>query len=87
MGNALVNGFRKFASVLHEIWPSLTREFVADVNVNQDRYPVLYVPNRFLVPGGLFKLYFYWDTYWILKGNKTSFFFSTIYFQVFIFQI
>jgi len=29
---------------------------------------VLSVPNRFIVPGGHFQVYFYWDTYWILKG-------------------
>ncbi|KAI3422303.1 hypothetical protein GPALN_012828 [Globodera pallida] len=62
------NKMRKFAAVLHEIWPLLSRQFIDEVNLNQDRYPVIHVPNRFLVPGGFFKLYFYWDTFWILKG-------------------
>uniref|UniRef100_A0A183C2J6 Trehalase n=1 Tax=Globodera pallida TaxID=36090 RepID=A0A183C2J6_GLOPA len=64
----MANFKRKFAAVLHEIWPLLSRQFIDEVNLNQDRYPVIHVPNRFLVPGGFFKLYFYWDTFWILKG-------------------
>ncbi|KAL3082955.1 hypothetical protein niasHS_010757 [Heterodera schachtii] len=62
------NKMRTLALALHEIWPLLSREFIDEVHQNQDRFPVVHVPNRFLVPGGLFKLYFYWDTYWILKG-------------------
>lgn len=59
---------RKFALALHQIWPTLTREFIDEVHLHQEHYPVLSVPNRFVVPGGFFKVYFYWDTYWILKG-------------------
>ncbi|KAI1705252.1 trehalase domain-containing protein [Ditylenchus destructor] len=58
----------KLALELHNIWPELSREFIPDVHENNDRYPVLPVPNRFIAPGGQFQVYFYWDTYWILKG-------------------
>lgn len=60
---------RKFAVALHQIWSSLAREFIDDVHREQARYPVLSVPNRFVVPGGFFNLFFYWDTLWILKGS------------------
>uniref|UniRef100_A0A1I8BUY7 Trehalase n=1 Tax=Meloidogyne hapla TaxID=6305 RepID=A0A1I8BUY7_MELHA len=47
--------WKKFAFSLHQIWPLLTREFIDDVHNKQQFYPVLSVPNRFLVPGGFFK--------------------------------
>ncbi|KAI1725851.1 trehalase domain-containing protein [Ditylenchus destructor] len=59
---------KKLAYALHKIWPQLSREFMPDVHDHNDRYPVLPVPNRFIIPGGQFQVYFYWDTYWILKG-------------------
>lgn len=46
----------------------LSREFLPDVFENPNSYPVLSVKNRFIVPGGFFQVYFYWDSYWILKG-------------------
>lgn len=55
---------------LNELWKDLNREFVADVRVNESFFPVLPVPNPFVVPGGFFQVYFYWDSYWILKGRK-----------------
>lgn len=36
---------------------------------NHTFYPVLPVPNPFIIPGGFFQVYFYWDSYWILKGT------------------
>ncbi|KAF7639195.1 Trehalase [Meloidogyne graminicola] len=71
--------WKKFALSLHQIWPSLTREFIDDVKLKQLFYPVLSVPNRFLVPGGFFKVFFYWDTYWILKGLYFSNLIETAY--------
>jgi alpha,alpha-trehalase len=32
----------------------------------------LYVPKQFIVPGGRFKEYYYWDAYWIIKGLLAS---------------
>ncbi|CAK5022317.1 unnamed protein product [Meloidogyne enterolobii] len=71
--------WKKFAVALHQIWPLLSREFIDDVHKNQHFYPVLSVPNRFLVPGGFFKVFFYWDTYWILKGLYFSNLIETSY--------
>ncbi|KAF1749248.1 hypothetical protein GCK72_025715 [Caenorhabditis remanei] len=35
-------------------------------------YPLLPVQKPFIVPGGRFDVYFYWDTYWIIKGLLVS---------------
>ncbi|VDD90145.1 unnamed protein product, partial [Enterobius vermicularis] len=56
-------------SELNEIWKSLGREFIPQVKHFPDRFPVLAVPNSFVVPGGQFQIYFYWDSYWIIKGG------------------
>uniref|UniRef100_F1KTJ0 Trehalase n=1 Tax=Ascaris suum TaxID=6253 RepID=F1KTJ0_ASCSU len=59
---------RKFAKRLNGIWRSLGRKFDAKVKENPDLFPVLPVPHAFVVPGGFFQIYFYWDSYWIIKG-------------------
>ncbi|KHN86621.1 Trehalase [Toxocara canis] len=59
---------RKLAKKLNDIWKFLGREFDEKVKENPDLFPVLTVPNSFVVPGGLFQMYFYWDSYWIIKG-------------------
>uniref|UniRef100_A0A7E4W1G9 Trehalase n=1 Tax=Panagrellus redivivus TaxID=6233 RepID=A0A7E4W1G9_PANRE len=65
------------AEYIHEKWISLSRNFTADVWVNQTFYPVVPVPHPFIVPGGRFQVYFYWDSYWILKGLIYSNMFET----------
>uniref|UniRef100_A0A915E8J5 Trehalase n=1 Tax=Ditylenchus dipsaci TaxID=166011 RepID=A0A915E8J5_9BILA len=49
---------KKMAVSLNQIWPQLSREFVSDVHDNQDRYPVLSVPNRFVILEGFSKCTF-----------------------------
>ncbi|VDD96909.1 unnamed protein product, partial [Enterobius vermicularis] len=39
-----------------------------DVRQRQDLYSLLYVPHPFIIPGGRFREFYYWDSYWILKG-------------------
>lgn len=63
---------RNFASIVHQRWKSLARSFVLDVHTMRDRFPIVPVPNTFIVPGGLFQVYFYWDSYWIMKGLLVS---------------
>uniref|UniRef100_A0A914ZH40 Trehalase n=1 Tax=Parascaris univalens TaxID=6257 RepID=A0A914ZH40_PARUN len=59
---------REFAKRLNGIWRSLGRKFDIKVKENPDLFPVLSVPHAFVVPGGFFQMYFYWDSYWIIKG-------------------
>ncbi|CAI4222428.1 unnamed protein product [Auanema sp. JU1783] len=59
---------RRWALHLHRIWKELCRKVKDDVRHNQDRYSLLYVPYPFIIPGGRFREFYYWDTFWILKG-------------------
>ncbi|PAV62606.1 hypothetical protein WR25_26434 [Diploscapter pachys] len=59
---------RRWALHLHRIWKDLCRKVKDDVRTNQDRYSLLYVPHPFIIPGGRFREFYYWDTFWILKG-------------------
>uniref|UniRef100_A0A0M3JQS4 Trehalase n=1 Tax=Anisakis simplex TaxID=6269 RepID=A0A0M3JQS4_ANISI len=58
---------RKFALDLNQIWKMLCRKVKPDLK-NSDRHSLIYVPNEFVVPGGRFREYYYWDAYWIIKG-------------------
>ncbi|VDM12513.1 unnamed protein product [Wuchereria bancrofti] len=58
----------KFARKLNELWKVLAREFVEQVHKTPELFPILPVSNAFIVPGGSFQIYFYWDSYWINKG-------------------
>ncbi|CEF66649.1 Trehalase [Strongyloides ratti] len=60
--------FRRWALHLHRIWRDLTRQVKTNVRDHQDRYSLLYVPYPFVIPGGRFREFYYWDTYWIVKG-------------------
>ncbi|PAV65554.1 hypothetical protein WR25_00833 [Diploscapter pachys] len=59
---------RKWAYDLNNIWKILCRQIDPKVNANPDRYSLIYVANQFIVPGGRFNEFYYWDAYWILKG-------------------
>ncbi|VDK30206.1 unnamed protein product [Gongylonema pulchrum] len=62
------HALKNFTRKLNDLWKILAREFVEQVQQTPDRFPVLPVPNAFIVPGGSFQIYFYWDSYWINKG-------------------
>ncbi|RCN32820.1 alpha,alpha-trehalase, partial [Ancylostoma caninum] len=62
----------KLAESLHFLWNKLSREFSDDVRMNASFYPIVPVNNAFIVPGGRFQIFFYWDSYWILKGLYLS---------------
>nr|AQV08186.1 trehalase [Locusta migratoria] len=59
---------RAWARFLNGEWPQLARRVPDDVRLHPDRYSLLYVPNGFVVPGGRFQEFYYWDTYWIVQG-------------------
>lgn len=33
---------------------------------------MMYVPHPFIVPGGRFREFYYWDSYWIVQGLLLS---------------
>ncbi|KAF5284958.1 hypothetical protein FQA39_LY16913 [Lamprigera yunnana] len=69
---------KEFAQKLLNIWPQLARKVKDEVHSNVDRYSLIPIPNAFIVPGGRFLEYYYWDSYWIIEGllvsemNKTA---------------
>lgn len=69
---------RKFASDLNDIWKMLGRKMKDDVRDNEHLYSIIYVPNPVIVPGGRFREFYYWDSYWIVKGLLLSEMFATV---------
>lgn len=70
---------RAFASALVAIWPSLGRKTNSSygqstpvLQEEQGTSSLLQVPNGFIVPGGRFREYYYWDTYFIIQGLLVS---------------
>ncbi|CAL7933083.1 unnamed protein product [Xylocopa violacea] len=60
--------FREWARHLNGIWKELARKISQDVAENPDRHSLIYVNNGFIVPGGRFKEFYYWDSYWVIEG-------------------
>ncbi|XP_044742177.1 trehalase isoform X2 [Chrysoperla carnea] len=60
--------YKQWASKLNSLWNFLGRKMIDDVEKNQDLYSIIYVPNPVVVPGGRFREFYYWDSYWIIKG-------------------
>ncbi|KAK0074505.1 hypothetical protein PV325_008247 [Microctonus aethiopoides] len=69
---------RKFASDLNDIWKLLGRKMKEDVRINEHLYSIIYVPNPVIVPGGRFREFYYWDSYWIIKGLLLSEMYTTV---------
>lgn len=59
---------RQWALEVHDLLRQLCRRAHSDVQLNPDRHSLIYVPHAFIVPGGRFREYYYWDAYWIIKG-------------------
>ncbi|CAD6195854.1 unnamed protein product [Caenorhabditis auriculariae] len=64
--------YQEFATRLHYIWIELCREMSTEVRDQPERFSLLYVPRSFVVPGGRFREFYYWDAYWIVKGLLAS---------------
>ncbi|XP_059051470.1 trehalase-like [Achroia grisella] len=62
----------KWASQLNELWLKLGRKMKEEVKQHQELYSIIYVDNPVIVPGGRFREFYYWDSYWIIKGLLLS---------------
>lgn len=56
----------KVAKALNETWKELSRRSVHIANGGSTT--LLKLPFPFIIPGGRFREFYYWDTYWILEG-------------------
>lgn len=45
---------------------------------NPDLYSIIYVKNGVIVPGGRFLEFYYWDSYWIVRGLLHSEMYATV---------
>lgn len=69
--------YHAFAQRLHFIWIQLCRKMSPEVKDDPSRFSILYVPHQFILPGGRFREFYYWDAYWIVKGLIGSQLYST----------
>jgi len=68
----------KWAKQLHDFWRELGREIKKDVGEKQAQNSMIYVSKPVIVPGGRFKEFYYWDSYWIQEGLILSEMFETV---------
>jgi alpha,alpha-trehalase len=59
---------RSLAKRINRLWKELSRKIKDEVRESPQLYSIIYVPNGFVVPGGRFREFYYWDTYWIVKA-------------------
>ncbi|PAV58637.1 hypothetical protein WR25_10249 isoform C [Diploscapter pachys] len=64
--------YREFAQDLNAIWIQLCRKVNPMVEHEPERFSLFYVPYSFVIPGGRFREFYYWDAYWIIKGLLAS---------------
>lgn len=63
---------RQWGSELHSFWKELGRKIRVDVKDNSSKNSMYYVSHPVIVPGGRFKEFYYWDSYWIQRGLLVS---------------
>ncbi|CAH1404306.1 unnamed protein product [Nezara viridula] len=69
---------KKWAEGLNDLWKVLGRKMKDEVKENIEQYSIIYVPNPVIVPGGRFREFYYWDSYWIVRGLLLSEMFDTV---------
>ena len=62
---------RKWALALNKLWKDLARHITREAREQSQRSSLIVVQNPFIIPGGRFREYYYWDSYWILHGVLT----------------
>lgn len=59
---------KEFVQKVIKIWPDLTRQYVGATNCSGCVDSFIPVNRTFVVAGGRFREYYYWDSFWILEG-------------------
>lgn len=62
----------RFGKLIHEKWKSLTRAFSRDKICETCSTTSLVLQHPFVIPGGRFREFYYWDSFWILEGLYVS---------------
>uniref|UniRef100_A0A1B6EEF7 Trehalase n=2 Tax=Clastoptera arizonana TaxID=38151 RepID=A0A1B6EEF7_9HEMI len=69
---------KEWANQLNMLWKVLGRKMIDDVRIHPEQYSIIYVPNPVIVPGGRFREFYYWDSYWIMRGLLISEMYHTV---------
>ncbi|KAH0472136.1 MAG: hypothetical protein KVP17_004196 [Porospora cf. gigantea B] len=62
--------FQSISQEVHRLWSLLSREMKPDFVPSRSSF--LPVPNPFQIPGDRFVEFYYWDTYWVIRGLLRS---------------
>ncbi|XP_019851831.1 PREDICTED: trehalase-like [Amphimedon queenslandica] len=60
--------YKEWASSLNGLWKTFGKKLNQSVYQHSSRHSLLAVNNPFIAPGGRFIEFYYWDSYWIIKG-------------------
>lgn len=63
---------REWAAIVHGKWRGLVRVWDPKRICRECDSSLLPLPMPFVVPGGRFREFYYWDTYWIIEGLLVS---------------
>ncbi|KAH8232993.1 hypothetical protein KR026_002757 [Drosophila bipectinata] len=61
-------GLKQFGSNINAIWKDLGRKVNEDVKKHPEQYSIIYIPKPFIVPSVSHREYWYWDSFWIVRG-------------------
>ncbi|KAH8337872.1 hypothetical protein KR067_007719 [Drosophila pandora] len=59
---------KKFGSDVNAIWKDLGRKVHENVREHPDQFSIIYIPKPFIVPSVNHREYWYWDSFWIVRG-------------------
>ncbi|XP_070283061.1 trehalase isoform X2 [Myotis yumanensis] len=63
---------RLWAGQLHQLWKKLGKKVRPEVLSQPERFSLIYSKHPFIVPGGRFREFYYWDSYWVMEGLLLS---------------
>ncbi|KAK1336415.1 hypothetical protein QTO34_004222 [Cnephaeus nilssonii] len=63
---------RSWAGQLHQLWKKLGKKVSPEVLSQPKRFSLIYSKHPFIVPGGRFREFYYWDSYWVMEGLLLS---------------
>ncbi|XDA84182.1 hypothetical protein R6Z07F_014005 [Ovis aries] len=63
---------RAWAGQLHQLWKKLGKKVKPEVFSHPEQFSLIYSRHPFIVPGGRFVEFYYWDSYWVMEGLLLS---------------
>ncbi|KAK8388520.1 hypothetical protein O3P69_020480 [Scylla paramamosain] len=63
---------KEWGKKLNAMWKKLGRKISTTVKDDPEKHSQIYVPNPVIVPGGRFREFYYWDSYWTIEGLLLS---------------